>query len=322
MKTVKQLMVEEGFEVISTSLCVSEENPSKVHINIKNNKPDEMKEKLQYFAERLEDEAKERDIQLIDLECMGLPFIPQSVVSVRFQRKRKDDQQQEQDAAAEVKPEAKQITIETVSKKETTWADIKAAAAAGEPEKLLKVGDRIPFTTKHGKKSAVLVAHIKDGKVYFVLDDAYEKYHMKKELKDGQVLSWSESDMREHLKTTVLPDLPDDMAAAISKRVIKQRICGKDYFTEDELWLPSYTELFGDVGDENYQPDGEDEFRFDIFKDEKSRIRQFDGETEWWWTRTPVAGSSTNFRGVSNDGYAGSWIATFTVCVCFGFCVG
>lgn len=322
MRAVKRLLQEEGFEVTSTSLCVSDKEPSKVHINVKNLKPAEMKEKMQYFAERLEDEAEERNIQLINLECMGLPIIPQSIVSVRFQKKEKEDQKQEQEAATEMKPEAKSITVETVSKKETTWADIKAAVEAGEPEKLLKVGDRIPFTTKHGKEYAVLVAHIKDGKVYFVLDDAYAKYHMKKALKDGQLLSWSESDMREYLKTTILPDLPDDMVAAISTRMIKQRIGGKDFFTEDKLWLPSYTELFGDTGDDNYPSDGEDEFRFDIFKDEKSRVRQFDGETDWWWTRTPRAGSSTGFRYVGTSGNANSSHATITNSVCFGFCVG
>lgn len=322
MKTVKRLLEEEGFEVTSNSLCVSEGNPSKVRINIKNLKADEVKEKLQYFAERLEGEAEERNIQLIDLDCMGIPFVPQSVVSVRFRKKGKEDQQQERDAAAEVQPEAKPITVETVSKKKTTWADIKAAVAAGKAEELLKVGDRIPFTTKRGKEGAMLVAHIKDGKVYFVLDDAYEKRIMKKELKDGQLLSWSESDMREHLKTMVLPDLPDDMAAAISTRVIEQRIGGKKVFTEDKLWLPSYTELFGDVGDGNYQSDGENEFRFDIFKDEKSRVRQFDGETDWWWTRTPYSGSSTTFRSVNNTGYAGSRYAANAYSVCFGFCVG
>lgn len=158
--------------------------------------------------------------------------------------------------------------------------------------------------------------------MYFVLDDAYAKYHMKKALKDGQLLSWSESDMREYLKTTILPDLPDDMAAAISTRMIKQRIGGKNFFTEDKLWLPSYTELFGDTGDDNYPSDGEDEFRFDIFKDEKSRVRQFDGETDWWWTRTPYAGSSTYFRYVGISGIAGSGSATGTSSVCFGFCVG
>lgn len=322
MKAVKRMLEEEGFEVISTSLCVSDKIPTKVHINVKNLKPEEMKEKLQYFAERLEDEAEKRNIQLIDLDCMGLPIIPQSIVSVRFGKKKKEDRQQEQDAAAEVKPEAKPITVEKVGKKETTWADIKAAVTAGKVEELLKVGDRIPFKTKHGKESAALVAHIQDGKVYFVLDDAYERYHMKKGLKDGQLLSWSESDMREHLKTMVLPDLPDDMAAVISTRVIEQRIGGKKVFTEDKLWLPSYTELFGDVGDSNYESDGENEFRFDIFKDEKSRVRQFDGETDWWWTRTPYAGSSTGFRLVYYDGNANSDNATNTTSVCFGFCIG
>lgn len=212
------------------------------------------------------------------------------------------------------------ISIEKLCKKETTWKDIAQAIHAGRATDLLEVGDRIPFTTKHGIEAAVVVAHIKDNKeVYFALEDAWEQMAMVDKISDGKLLSWAECDVRKHLQEKVLTDLPNDMAAVISKRTIKQNIGSDVKITEDKLWLLSHTEVFG--RDDRAVADSEDEFHFDFFCDERSRVKQHNGETDWYVLRTPRSGSSTYFRTVNNFGGAISGNATATLSVCFGFCI-
>lgn len=211
-------------------------------------------------------------------------------------------------------------SIEKRYKKETTWKDIAQAIHAGRASDLLEVGDRIPFTTKHGIEAAVVVAHIKDNKeVYFALEDAWEQMAMVDKISDGKLLSWAECNVRKHLHEKVLVDLPDDMAAVISKRTIKQNIGLDVKITEDKLWLLSHTEVFG--RDDRAAADGEDEFHFDLFNDERSRVKQRNGETDWYSLRTPRSGSSTIFRFVHGGGGANGHTATFTYSVCFGFCI-
>lgn len=212
------------------------------------------------------------------------------------------------------------INIEKRCKKETTWKNIAQAIHAGRASDVLEVGDRIPFTTKHGIEAAVVVAHIKDNKeVYFALEDAWEQKAMVDKISDGKLLSWAECNVRKHLHEKVLADLPDDMAAVISKRTIKQNIGSDVKITEDKLWLLSHTEVFG--RDDRAAADGEDEFHFDLFNDERSRVKQCDGETDWYSLRTPRSGSSTIFRFVNYYGSAVSNGATYTNSVCFGFCI-
>lgn len=96
--------------------------------------------------------------------------------------------------------------------------------------------------------------------------------------------------------------------------------------TEDKLWLPSCTEVFGKTSDGKVHPaDGEKEFHFDLFNDEKSRVKQYKGEMTWWFLRTknnPDSASSTNFGIVGTNGGAGINDATSTYSVCFGFYIG
>lgn len=62
---------------------------------------------------------------------------------------------------------------------------------------------------------------------------------------DGSLLSWEGSDLRRELNTVELANLPDDLAAEITPRKITQVIAGGSITTEDKLWVPSATELFG-----------------------------------------------------------------------------
>ena len=69
--------------------------------------------------------------------------------------------------------------------------------------------------------------------------------------------------MRKWLNEDVLPRLPKELQAMIVPRTIRQMIDGKEVQTQDKLWLPSFTEMFGaeaaaewtpgDLGDEQFE---------------------------------------------------------------------
>ena len=149
---------------------------------------------------------------------------------------------------------------------------------------------------------------------------------MYKIVPENKVISWSDSDMRRYLKKEVFENLPSTLAAVIKERTIQQNVAGNRYVTEDKLWLPSYTEIFGKTSDGKVHPaDGEKEFHFDLFKDGKCRVKQYKGETTWWFLRTktnPDSASLANFRGMYSSGIANNYFATCANSVCFGFYIG
>lgn len=227
--------------------------------------------------------------------------------------------------AKDVKQEEK-IQIVTPKTMKSTWKSISEMIKAGKVEEFLCVGDKIPFRMKDGTEVVAVVAHVKNKGVYFVIEDAIARHPMYKLIPGNEVISWSGSDMRRYLNKEAFKNLPPALAAVIKKRTIQQNVAGNRYVTKDRLWLPSYTEVFGKTSDGKVcQADGENEFHFDLFNDEKSRVKQYKGETTWWFLRTknnPEYPFTTSFRTANNHGTKNSQFATYMCGVCFGFYIG
>ena len=51
-------------------------------------------------------------------------------------------------------------------------------------------------------------------------------------------------------------------------------------------------------------------------------MKDMDGETWWYWTRSPLSSSITNFCVVNSNGSANSYNATNANGVAFGFLIG
>ena len=83
----------------------------------------------------------------------------------------------------------------------------------------------------------------------------------------------------------------------------------------DKLWVPSQTEMFGG---ENEVDQGD--VHFPLFATPKSRVKNRNGEWEWYWTRTPRASSSTGFCYVNGGGYSVN-NAFNSLGVAFGFLI-
>lgn len=188
---------------------------------------------------------------------------------------------------------------------------------AHDTEQFLFVGDEISFKLKDGTPVTFVVAHFNpygEG-VALVLKDCLPDRHA---MNDSWTNAggWRDSEMRKYLNSEIYELLPDDVKAAIKERTIIQKHKGKTYESKDKLWLLSRTELEGE-----YSTDVDD-VHFDLFKDERSRVKQIDDETWWYWTRSPVAGGSGYFVYVYTGGSStGNGSANNSNGVAFGFLI-
>lgn len=200
----------------------------------------------------------------------------------------------------------------------TTWDEITEKIRAGKAREFLSVGDTVPFTMKDGQTVNAVVAEIDpygENEVAFVIEDCLAESHVMNE-EYTNAGGWRDSDMRKYLNDDVYNLLPDELKAVISDREIKQIKDGEELTSTDKLWLLSLTEVA-----EEYETD-KDDVHFSLFKDERSRVKQQDGETAWYWLRSPLASNSTSFCGVSNFGGAyNSYAASNSNGVAFGFLV-
>ena len=136
---------------------------------------------------------------------------------------------------------------------------------------------------------------------------------------------WNATKMRRHLREKILPLLPDDLREVIVPRVIMQKINGEIVTPgdgADDIWLPSATEMFGDDASANATGCDHEDVHFDLYKTEKSRVKECGNNGTWpYWLRSPLASSSTIFCIVSSYGNAYYYNATDSYGIAFGFLI-
>ncbi len=196
------------------------------------------------------------------------------------------------------------------------WAEIKEAVQAGKVAELLSVGDEIAETLATGEHAVFVVAGIgvyEENQVIFSLKDCLaEEYYMNKDWTNKG--GWPACDMRRHLTEDVFPTLPDSLKAVITPRLLTT----DDGTAEDELWLFSEKEIFG----EDWCDGDPDDKHIPYYQNPVNRVkRDRDGDQTWWWERSPYANASTAFCYVTSGGGASGSIASTSRGVCFGFCI-
>lgn len=200
------------------------------------------------------------------------------------------------------------------------WDTITTEAQNGRLTQFLQERDEITFICKDGIARTAVAAKVTDTGVLFAMKEITDERPMYRRF-PGKLLSWAESDERQVMNTEDLAMLPDDLVAEIAPRRIVQLIGGEEVVTEDKLWAFSATELFG-RGGRHTESDGPGEEQLPIFKTEADRVKNYNGETWWYNTRSPLASSTTTFCAVSIYGGAGSNHATAAYGVAFGFMIG
>ena len=217
------------------------------------------------------------------------------------------------------------VTITKKTQQQVTWELLKTLADECRIEELLAVGDELQVELKTGEAVAFQLADLcmgTGGRPCFILKECLkdEKPMNKTNTNKG---GWEKSFMREWLNETIFHQLPDELQAIVMPRVIKQKLGSKTVETVDKLWLPSCTEMFGAERARNWAPaDAEDEQQLQLYKTERSRVKECGDEGTWWyWLRSPSGSDSASFCSVNSNGYAYYYIASFSYGVAFGFCL-
>lgn len=202
-----------------------------------------------------------------------------------------------------------------------SWHELTVVAGNGSLREFLGEGDEIVFEDKNGVTRTVVAAKVTGTGALFITKDLCGRRPMYNRLSD-KLLSWAESDDRKTMNTEDLATLPDDLVAEITPRRIVQMIGGEEVVTEDKLWRPSGTEMFG-RGTWSAECDGPDEEQLPIFKTGAGRVKNLDDKAWRYDTRSPLSSSTTYFCGVGGNGgasYNGG--ATNSHGVAFGFLIG
>lgn len=137
----------------------------------------------------------------------------------------------------------------------------------------------------------------------------------------GTIGGWGESEMRSWLKSTIKPLIPSEVRSRIvevSKATYiynSDETTTKNAITTDDVWIPSYREIFGGTSIES-----EGIYYSVVFNSAEMRKKmKVNGSSAlFWWLRS--ASSTTNVRNVANNGNINSTDARYTQSVVLCFC--
>lgn len=213
----------------------------------------------------------------------------------------------------------------------TDWAQLKTVQEKMNlAEIMLEVGSEFPLSLEADadnendvfEQLTAQVVHVtKEGRVMVVLKDCMEKIHAMND-RATNAGGWKDSAMRKWLNEDVLHRLPKELKAMIVPRTIRQKINGEEVQTQDKLWLPSFSEMFGADAAAAWAPCDLGDEQFELFDSERSRVKEVPERGTWWyWLRSPYASNSTDFCLVHSDGGAISSAAVYAYGVAFGFCL-
>ena len=136
----------------------------------------------------------------------------------------------------------------------------------------------------------------------------------------GTLGGWEKTEMRTYLNDTILPLFPSNIRERINavQKITNSYDVNESKFQEttyDRLWLLSYREVFGSTSYEQSGP-----MYTSLFKDNASRIKNYNGSADGWWLRSAI--SAASFGDVSSGGNADNNNANSSRGVCPGFSLG
>lgn len=138
----------------------------------------------------------------------------------------------------------------------------------------------------------------------------------------GSIGGWEKTALRRYLNNTIKPLIPEVTCKQI--KPVKKESRGYDTSgntfqnnTADEIWIPSYREIFNSSGFELTGP-----MYSMIYKDNASRVKMKADETSAtiWWLRS--ASGTDLFNRVSTGGVNGGYYPSSSYGVALGFCTG
>ncbi|MCM1419124.1 MAG: DUF6273 domain-containing protein [Bacteroides sp.] len=192
---------------------------------------------------------------------------------------------------------------------------MRARINAGAVAEVVRPGDELEIPLENGETViAVCAGYISDYRARFVLKDALGDHRMND--RPTNYGGYLKSEGRRHVLEDILPLFPAWLREAMKPRHMVEIIDGETHEYADTLWLPSATDVFGPRPWWNEEPDSE---QLEIFKTERGRVKERDGETVRWWLRSPRAASASYFVGVYTDGTVSYNNADYSLAFAPGF---
>lgn len=195
-------------------------------------------------------------------------------------------------------------------------AEIKAAIASGRGPEVIRPFDELEFKLDTGETvTAVCGGYVTPTRARFVFKDALGDAPMNDDATNAG--GYYKSKGRRHVLEEIYPHLPPELREVIEPRPLVETIDGERVEYADPLWIPSGTDVFGPR--EDWYEEEPDSVQLEIFKTERGRVKERNGETVRWWLRSPRRSSSTRFVGVGTGGAVSFAIAYFSLAFAPGF---
>lgn len=195
-------------------------------------------------------------------------------------------------------------------------AEIKAAIASGRGFEVIQPGDELEFKLDTGEAvTAVCGGYVTPTRARFVFKDALGDAPMNEDATNAG--GYYKSKGRRHVLEEIYPHLPPELREVIEPRPLVEVIDGERVEYSDPLWIPSGTDVFG-PHPERYAEEP-DSVQLEIFKTERSRVKERNGETIYWWLRSSRASISAIFVSVYTDGAVANANAYISLAFAPGF---
>ena len=178
-------------------------------------------------------------------------------------------------------------------------AEIKAAIASGRGPEVIRPFDELEFKLDTGEAvTAVCGGYVTPTRARFVFKDALGDAPMNDDATNAG--GYYKSKGRRHVLEEIYPHLPPELREVIEPRPLVETIDGERVEYADPLWIPSGTDVFGPR--EGWYEEEPDSVQLEIFKTERGRVKERNGETVLWWLRSPHRSYSTYFVNVYTGG--------------------
>lgn len=195
-------------------------------------------------------------------------------------------------------------------------AEIKAAIASGRGPEVIRPFDELEFKLDTGETvTAVCGGYVTPTRARFVFKDALGDAPMNDDATNAG--GYYKSKGRRHVLEEIYPHLPPELREVIEPRPLVETIDGERVEYADPLWIPSGTDVFGPR--EDWYEEEPDSVQLEIFKTERGRVKERNGETVYWWLRSPYRSNSTDFVSVHTGGAVGFAYAYYSLAFAPGF---
>lgn len=247
----------------------------------------------------------------------------------------------------EPSPGIQNITVkEVLSFGDTSWAEIAEISESGQASECFAVGDEKTIELSIGEQVTLVVLGFdhddltsggKAGMTIGMKNVLANRYKMNSS--DTNAGGWDDSAMRTETMATLFSQLPSDLQGVI-KQVNKKATAGLQSTTittsADKLFLFALAELASKTGLENskdseiknnaatYEQEGT---QYEYFKNTVGDADVWEGspaldKDSVWWLRSPSFSGSAYFWSVRSSGDVdGSYPASNSYGVSFGFCI-